>query len=304
MEYPFGPVLMSVWADYRRCAGLSRSLKKSLNTWRLLSVFLIVGGGILGLLAHQLDVCWLDVRWLAAGSAIALALAVYVTKEALNADMERNWTLARSIAEALKTESYKFITKVAPYNDDDASRRLLEKSKTVFGDFPLGSATLIDDDEKVRNLPHEWLSMDDYLTLRVEEQIRYYERSAAGNHDKHSRLHKLVVILAGVGVVLGTLSTAADGFERASAWIAVIGTISAAISSHIFSNRYEFQAQSFEVTARHLRYVLSEWGITKEADRESRAGDFINAFESAISVENRRWVAEWQGEQGASVNSA
>ena len=294
MDYPFGPILMSVWADYRRCAGLSRSLKKSLNTWRLLSVFLVVGGSILGLLAAQLGL-----RWLAAGSAVALALAVYVTKEALNADLERNWTLARSIAEALKTESYIFITKVAPYDDDDANGRLLEKSKTVLGDFLLGSAALIDDDEKVQNLPHEWLSMDDYLTLRVEEQIRYYERSAAANHDKHSRLHKWVVILAGVGVVLGTLSATVVGFEWTSAWIAVIGTISAAISSHIFSNRYEFQAQSYEVTARQVRNVLSEWGITQEAERESRAGEFIHAFENTISVENRGWIAEWHGEQGA-----
>ena len=75
MDYPFGPILMSVWADYRRCAGLSRSLKKSLNTWRLLSVFLVVGGSILGLLAAQLEA-----RWLAAGSwALGIGLGVVLS---------------------------------------------------------------------------------------------------------------------------------------------------------------------------------------------------------------------------------
>jgi hypothetical protein len=283
---------MNVWADYRRCAGLSRSLKSKLNKWRLLSVLLLAGGGILGLLAQQHGV-----RWLAAASAVALALAAYVSKEALSAELEHNWILARSIAEALKTESYKFITTVTPYHDDEANRHLLDKSKQILGDFHLGSAAYIEDSEKVRNLPGSWLSMDDYLAERVDEQLRYYDKSAAENHTAHCRLRNLVVVLSGVGVVLGALSTTVEGVGWTAAWVAVIGTLSVAISSHIFSSRYEYQAQSYEVTARRLRNLQSEWGLVREADRESRAGEFVDAFESTISVENRKWVADWQGDK-------
>ena len=121
VDSPFGPTLLSVWEDYRRCAFRSRQLKRWLISVRLLALTLLILGCAIGLLADQIEGVPVASRWLAGLSAVALALAAYAGKEALDAGLKRNWVLARSVAEALKSEAFKFITK-APVPSENQIR--------------------------------------------------------------------------------------------------------------------------------------------------------------------------------------
>jgi hypothetical protein len=101
-------------------------------------------------------------------------------------------------------------------------------------------------------------------------------------------------LLGGLGVVLGGIGAALEGAKWIAAWVAVLGTISGAVAAFIFAGRYEYLAQSYELTARRLRWLIDDWQRLPAADKERKAGDFVNAFEDVISIENKHWVAEWQ----------
>ncbi len=290
-----------MWEEYRKAAKRSRGLKGRLNRTRAIVLGLVVAGSVMGLSADQ-SVQWLSkgevLEWLPRGlavaSALALAVAAFLGKEILDSATEREWVFARSQAEALKSEAYKFMAKVPPYDADDAERRLSDHAKLLLEDEAAVAPVDIDEKDKRRNLPGDWLSIDDYIRERVEQQIStYYKPNALRNHALLNRLRLLGFILGLVGAVLGAIGASSMATTWMAGWIAVIGTISGSIAAFAFAGRYQYLSISYELTARRLQALVREWRLLAEAERPGQAGPFVQNCENAISVENHNWIAEW-----------
>jgi hypothetical protein len=137
--------------------------------------------------------------------------------------------------------------------------------------------------------------MEAYLQARVNDQLHdFYEPKAAESQRRYGQLRLAMLLLGGLGVVLGGIGAALEGAGWTAPWVAVIGTISGATAAFIFAGRYEYLAQSYELTARRLRWLITDWQRLPAAEKEHERGEFVNAFENVLSIENKQWVVEWQ----------
>ncbi len=291
----FSNDLLTVWEEYRKAAKRSRSLKRLLNRSRITGLILVVGGAVLGVLAGQsvgkADISVMVPDILAVLSAVALAAAAFVSRHVLDSQYERQWVLARSQAEALKSEAYTYLVKVPPYDGDDRDAILEEKTRGFLEES--AHPVRLEPEEKHKRLPEDWLTMEDYMRDRVTDQIEhYYEPKALECQDILKRLRMAAFLLGLTGAALGAVSTTTVT-KWPAAWVAVIGTITAALAAFTFAGRYQYLITSYALTARRLTWLRNAWYRVSGDEKASKAGEFVRLFESAISVENSAWLAEW-----------
>jgi hypothetical protein len=292
-ELPFGVALENVWADYRRCATRSRALKSRLDAIRFWALALFIGGAALGVLAAQLPLPDAAVEALALVSAAAIALSAYLTAQALDAGLERGWIEARSVAEGLKSEAYRFLAKAPPYDAADAPERLAETVRALRLRLRLGEFAHIEDAERLAGLPKSWLGPDEYLRQRVRDQIDWFERRAAEHARQAQRLKLCTIALGALGVVLAAAHGVYPQADALPAWVGVIGTVSGAITTYLFANRLLFLTASYETTALRLRFALEDWSRVPEEGRAGALGALVAKVEDILLLENRQWVAEF-----------
>jgi hypothetical protein len=292
----FGSTLENVWADYRRCAVRSRSLKTKLDEIRMSALILVTLSGVLGLLSTQVPEAMNPGRILAFASALAAAIGGYVTAQALSLGLEREWVLSRSIAEALKSEAFRYLARAQPYTcaqRGDNDETLSQKAGEYRDRITLGSFLRLEDAERAKGLPEDWLTMDGYLQLRVHDQLKYFEQKAEETGERGQRLRTATIVLGAVAVVLGAAHGVYKEFAGIAAWIPVVTSISGAVTTHLFSGRFQFLAQSYETMVSRLNRLLESWERVPEQDKAARAGEFVARFEEILLVENKQWVAEF-----------
>jgi conflict system pore-forming effector with SLATT domain/uncharacterized protein DUF4231 len=292
----FGSTLENVWADYRRCAARSRSLKTALDKIRMWALVLVTLSGALGLLSSQVPEAWNPGRFLAFLSALSAAIGAYITAQALSLGLEREWVLSRSIAEALKSEAFRYLARAQPYagarqteNDETLSQKAGEYRDRI----TLGSFLRLADTERTKGMPEDWLTMDGYLQQRVHDQIGYFEQKAEESSERGQRLRTATIVLGAVAVVLGAAHGVYTELAGFAAWIPVVTSVSGAITTHLFSGRFQFLAESYETMVSRLNRLLETWERVPAPDKAARAGEFVGRFEEILLVENKQWVAEF-----------
>jgi hypothetical protein len=293
---PFSHDLLTVWEEYRKAAKRARQLKSQVNRSRLIALTLIIGGAVMGVLADQ-SASWTSSPQLpkafALISAVVLAIAAFLSRHVLDSQYERLWVFTRSQAEALKSEAYIYLVKAPPYHCPDRDERLSEKAQEILGEVTQPVA--LNEEEKRKNLPQNWLSMEDYIKERVTEQINgYYEPKSLECDKILTRLWRAGFYLGITGAILGGISSAMADAIWPAAWIAVIGTITGALAAFTFAGRYQYLMTSYTITSRRLKWLRNEWYRLPEEEKSEKFGDFVHKFEDAISIENSSWVAEWK----------
>jgi hypothetical protein len=306
----FSQDLLTVWEEYRRAAKHSRQLKSNVNRSRLQGLVLVIGGAVLGVLANQAS-RWSDpAGWtpiaLALASAIAFAIAAAISRHVLDSQSERQWVLARSQAEALKSEAYTYLVQAPPYDGEDRDAKLAEKTEKILGD--LMHPIVLTNEEKREKFPAKWLSMDDYIAKRVNEQIyNFYEPRVQEYTGTLNRIKNTGLWLAIAGAVLGAVATVTNTAWPA-AWVAVIGTISGSLAAFTFAGRYQYLIESYSLTARRLLWLRNGWDRLSDEQKAIQAGHFVKQFEGTISIENKNWIATWtketEDESSPQINTA
>ena len=290
-DSPFSQDLLLVWEEYRRASKRSRKLKKKVNRYRLSGLILVVLGAILGVLSSQVDSLDLLSKVFAVASAISVGVAAFLSSHVLDSQYEEQWVVARSQAEALKSQAYIYLAKAPPYDGKNRDEQLSIKMQEILGEFFVEPVSMTEE-EKRHKLPEDWLSMEDYLEQRVNDQVRkFYEPKAIQYQKKLWQLRVAGFALGMTGAVFGGIS-AAD-IEWSASWVAVIGTISGALAAFTFAGRYRYLMTSYTLTARRLKWISNAWHRLSEADKLQKTGEFVRKFEEAISVENNSWFAEW-----------
>jgi hypothetical protein len=292
-ELPFGVALENVWADYRRCAARSRALKQRLDGMRLWALALFVGGAALGVLSAQLPLPDALAKALALVSAAAIALSAYLTAQALDAGLERGWIEARSVAEGLKSEAWRFLAKAPPYDAAGASERLAEAARALRLRLRLGEFAHIDEAERLAELPPNWVGPDEYVQRRVRGQIDYFQRRAAEHARKAQRLRLATILLGAIGVLLSAAHGVYPQAGGLAAWVGVIGTVSGATTTYLFANRLLFLTASYETTALRLTFALEDWGEVPKEGQAAAIGALVGKVEDILLLENKQWVAEF-----------
>jgi hypothetical protein len=285
-----------VWGQYRVFAATSRAYKAELSAWRLRVLALSIGGAFLATICQQSSGWGLEggrLDWLPTAlgvlSAIALGLAAYFGKEILNPEKERRWIRARSTAESLKAEAYLFLAGATPYDKAEAVDLVFKRTEELIDTVKDLPTKTISEEDKGKGLPPTALSVDQYIEMRVNDQINeFYVPRAIENERVTKRGRQISLFLGALAVVLGGWT---------AAWVAVITTVTVAIAAYLYAGRYQYLVISYQATARRLELLRSRWqasGMT-DANADER-NQFIHNCEEAISVENNAWMAEFTKE--------
>jgi len=289
--------LAYAWEKYRVYANTSRKRKAELTAWRFRVIVLGIGGAVLGVLCQEAIRLGLhEVAWnrlptvLGCLSALSLGLAAYFGKELVTPEQERQWIRSRSIAEALKSQVYMFLTGTTPYNTDDKGGRLSKEAEQLLEsvrDLPHES---ISEQEKVKGLPSRMLTVQDYINERVNDQINGFYRPRSKEHTRKIEKFKTIGLLLGViAIVLGALGS--TGWT--AGWVAVVSTVTASIAAYAYAGRYQYLIISFQATANRLELLRTRWEASGKTDKDfQERNQFILDCEEAISIENSAWMAE------------
>jgi hypothetical protein len=168
-------ILDSTWESYLDWSTLSRNRKRRLKSWRVLVLALGLGGAVLETMAASPHVPSMlgSTRFDLFGllGFIFLALAAFFSREVLGGKPEREWVGARSVAESLKSESYKYVTGVSPYDQNDRDHQLAEKRRQITDSA--NSLRMIPKpaDRASKAPPKDPMTVDEYVTARLEDQI-------------------------------------------------------------------------------------------------------------------------------------
>jgi len=280
-----------VWNDQQQWSRAASRLRKSIRNWRSTALAFAILGAVLATAATQAGLKTGLGQGLSIASAVMLAVVPSVQKTKLSQGAIESWTRARSASEGLKAEIYLYLTAVPPYNDAKRDGELNKKADQIRGDVDdLAGHTLgLPGDHKAMPPVHD---IDSYLKDRVEDQIQGYYRRRAKEHQQRLTLFR------GAEFSLSLIATALSAIAAAthvggySAWVAVVTTVAAAITSHIAAERYEHLVVSYMATARQLEKIVREWRASEDNSAEAAAA-LVQKCESVISRENESWMAAW-----------
>lgn len=289
------PALAGTWRRYRTWAQSAGELKAELDRWRLWTLILAVAGAILATLGQQLGSLTASLgaraalagRAIGLGGAAAIALAAYFAREALGHEAVQAWTKCRSTAESLKAITYIYRVGAAPFDGTDRDEKLLERRAAIEEANEGVEVREATTEDKTADLSP--LSTGDYLQQRVNDQIQFYRTRSDEYLKKTKRLRQIVLWLGAAAVLLGVVSALKP---IVLGWTAVIATITAALTSHVQSERYQSLITTYQSTARRLEVLKDEWEASGKTDSNSRNA-FIQSCEDTMASENSAWVTQW-----------
>jgi hypothetical protein len=277
-----------LWRQQSIWSQTANRMKASIGHARSAALAMTVGAAVLAMLAARLPAG--QVR---AASVLAVAAAVGVglvplLRPRCSGRVLRDWTRARSVSEALKSEIYLYLAKAGDYRGDDRDHRLRVCTDRVRQEASDLLRHSVDKQPVQRGLPdvHDYGS---YLRVRVDGQIEdYYRPKARQLQVRLSQFRRVEVVLAVAGVVLGALA-ASLAEAGLGAWIAVVTTISASVAAHVGATRYEYQLIEYLRTAEELSRLRRDAAATTSP---AELDQLVVQCERIISIQNEGWMAK------------
>jgi hypothetical protein len=259
---------------------------------------LVVATAVLETLGAQIAL-WADgpsiaASVLAGAGAVLMALAAFLQGRAQAVRQASRWIRARAASEALKEQMFRYLTGTGEYEVPDREDVLRRKTQQVLDDVRdlETEAAMI---EVPAGEPPALKTLDDYVTVRVREQIEgYYRPRARAFAVRRTRWRRLQTGLMVVTAILGALVALFPG-TGIPGWVAVLTTITGTLGAHLEAAHYDQLIISYRATASRLEWLLTEWRdtLSKLPLTPAQRTDFVNRCEDAISVENQAWMAGW-----------
>lgn len=278
-----------VWARQAVWSRTADQLKRASQRARMARLVLTAVGSALVLMGSQLSASSEAAGVVVAtlGGCAMAGVAFLGGRRSL--DQIRQWTRARSVSEALKTQLLLFLTSAGSYSGQDRSERLdreaqrLEREAGELQRF--ASAVPVEE----RPLPAV-RDLESYVDLRVRRSqiVGYYEPRARLMRRRFGQFRALEI---GLAVLAASLAGVAAVAPSLAAWAAVVATMGGTVAAFAAGERYELLWVEYERTASELRRLADR--RTDPAGEPLSAGELIVACEAVISVQNQGWMAAW-----------
>jgi hypothetical protein len=279
-------VVEELWREQSLWSRTANRMKQRIERARMVALVLVVVVAVLGTTAGALAGMTPVLARVLAGLAAGAAAVLPMLRPAWTGVQLRDWTRARSISEALKSDVYLWLARAGDYRADPNAERLREATDRLRVDAAdlLRHRQGIEPEQRPLPAVHDPQS---YFAVRVQAQIsRYYQPKADQLATRLRRFRVLEIALGAVSAVLGG-AAALVGASFAS-WIAVLATIGTALATHAAAGRFEFQLIEFLRTAERLRQLdRAATGASPDVIAELAV-----RAEDVISVENQGWMAK------------
>ena len=280
------PVLNLVWRYHRQWSAAAGKAQKHLNGWRLANLALLVLGALTAAVTAQTWLTAAGLAWFAGVSAGFIALAGVIQGSALTPDKGSRWTRARAASEALKAETYRYLTGVQPYASVSRTEQLQAQLDVVqdrAGELGVDQQLAAVDSKP----PPTISTFRDYVDERARGQAAWHKKRIGEHERKARRLHAWQLAATAAGTALAALGGAVPGWHL-SAWTAAATTIAAAFATHIAASQHQRTAASYAATADQLdRLVAAVDPGTTDTDRRAQ---FVADVERVLATQNEGWT--------------
>ena len=277
----------AAWSFYRKCAATSAYHKNQLERFTRVSLWLGIAAAIIGTVGQVVAPDPKSVVSKVAGIAgsVVVALAGVAATQATASGRDKRWVNTRAAGEAIKSAVYLYCAGVPPFDTADRTTVLagkVEKARTDLQGLELHPETPRD--------PPGWLSVTDYIKVRIDDQVSYYVNLAVKYQERADFWRFSGLIAASSGAVLG----AASVMYSLAPWVALLSTIVTSVTAYVKSQQYQSLIALYQATASRLSLLKDSWldsakGDSDTADRNA----FISNCEDTMALENGAWVAKW-----------
>ena len=166
---------------------------------------------------------------------------------------------------------------------------------TTVKDIPHAELT---EEQQRERLPQGPLSEASYIKERVDDQIYGFYRPRVREYEQLIR--KIRTLSLGLGAIATVLGAVASLWAKnvIAGWVAVLTTMTASIVAYVYAGRYQYSDRELPGHSSTAGAGEKPVGkIRKEQDpTKAKLGDFVNACEDAISIENQAWMARSAGQ--------
>ncbi len=235
--------------------------------------------------------------------AIALPLVISILVAGAS-QFERGltWVVLRGSAETIKSEIYRYRTRVGTYSEEHTQRetreiKLARKLKAIGerlmktevnqagiqpykGEIPSPYASAPQDDG------FSDLSTEQYVEFRLQDQLKFYHPRVERFSRQIRRLNWLIIIMGGVGALI-----AAIGFAP---WIAVTTALAGALTSFMEIKNAQKTLSGYNQVVNDLESIRMWWHALTPA-QQSKPSNFeklVNNTEGVMQSERDSWIQE------------
>lgn len=276
-----------VWARQSQWSQAADRIKGAIDRWRAILLGLAIAGAVTGTAgAAVMSSSTALGRTLVIVSTICVGLLPVLRPRVTGAALA-DWTNARAVSEALKTEMYLFLAGAGRYAATRSETALRKAARDAEKIAYSQRKYLIGVEPAERDLP-EVTDTATYFTVRAAGQIAYFGGKARRYKKYLARFRTAEVIATVAGVVLGAFAAV---FTEAglSEWVAVATTIAAAVAARSMAGQYEFQMLEYLRTEAELDHIH---GAVEETTDPARLRRLVGRSEQVLSAQNRGWMAQ------------
>ena len=231
--------------------------------------------------------------------AICLVVSIALSAIASMKKFDRIWFSSRAIAESMKTESWRFMAKVEPYNggisDSMAEDRFLKRLDKILRRQPSISPELVSHlregaqiTEYMRDVRKKALQdrRAYYVQNRIHDQKIWYAAKAKWNHTQESQWFVITWMLQVAAAVIAVIVISFS--DQIVNPVGILTTAGAGALSWIHARSYRELSQSYGLAAQELALLEAQ------ADRvstEEELAEIVMDVERTISREHTIWLA-------------
>lgn len=235
--------------------------------------------------------------WVAVVQATTLLIALGSSIYLFALKPERQWYEARAIAESIKTITWRYSSRVHPYDDSDeldrrqfleTLKKLIELNTAVTKKLSkyLNEALITEKMQAMRELPLQE-RINSYVQGRVKNQLTWYGNKSTANAKLAKRFFSALIIANTIALLSSLLKIYCPTFQY---WpIDVFVAIACSLLSWIQAKRYSENSTAYALAAQEI-CIIKEQALLVNDEKDFH--EYVLNAENAFSREHTQWVAK------------
>ena len=205
------------------------------------------------------------------------------------------WILLRASAEAIKREIFRYRMQAGAYSNDQCLQtsresKLAAKLKDISSALAQSEVNRTSVPAVVESDPTRltFLSPDDYLKDRIDDQISYFVKKTASLYKQLKTVLVWIYIAGGVGTVLAAFN--------GDVWVALTTAVAATLTTRLETDQVENTLVQYNQALTGLRNIASWWKALSQWEKgRSRNIDLlVDQTEKTLEGELAGWVQQMQ----------
>lgn len=228
---------------------------------------------------------------------VLLGLIIYSALMLMLKNHHNTWYNARAVAESVKTISWRYMMKAAPYTKEKSKenrqqftkeiRRILRQNKEISSQMTGEHANkdnITDKMEDIRKLPVD-KRLNFYLEERIKNQRDWYSNKAKTNAHKGKKWFGSVIILLSIALLIQLFKV--DYINQLSS-LSLVTTLATGGLTWIQTKKFRELSAAYTLTSHEIGLIES---LSSHVNSEEDIDDFVIDSENAFSREHTQWAA-------------